>query len=193
MQNQVIKNKSFFAFGKVLSFALIVGLLFSAKPASSESEIDKGITQFYNNWIDVQRSTIPDVKAWADEHLTTESEIVFKVVAQMPALLDHKFHKTLKIDARKAEKHLVQWLNIHKHSTLDMNIIESIKEDDVYKNKVSYSAQGVTVLPNGKHKTIRLKTNLDVTCDDILDERKLSIIKSTCELNASSVPLRSLK
>lgn len=191
MQGQDIKHRYHRLISKFLCL-LSCAIVCTATPSRAD-DIDTDITSFYQNWLTAQKSNIPAVKDWADTHLNADSEITVKVVAKIPSLIDHEFRKTLKIDARKAEKHLVQWLNIHKHNVLDVEIIESVKKDDIYKTKVSYKAHGVTVLPAGKHKTVRLKTDLDVICNDTLTEPPINVIKSKCVLNASSVPLRSLK
>lgn len=151
------------------------------------------IEAFYKDWSQAQRSTIKDLKLWLDDHLDEHSHMEVKVIAEIPALLDYKFHKTLKIDQKQAEKHLVQWLNIHKHNQFEFDILESKTDETSYLNKVAYTAQGVTVLPHGRHKTIRMKTSLNVLCNDQLNKDDLKLIHSNCMLNATSVPLRSIK
>jgi hypothetical protein len=89
---------------------------------------------------------------------------------------------------------LIQWLNIHKHSALTHEIKHVKRHDNSIEAEIHYSANGVTVLPNGRHKTIRLKTKMDIVCIDKLTKQPpMNVMSSNCALMASSAPLRGLK
>ncbi len=198
MQGQAIKNlhtthavkRAFFC--ALISIAV---LIFNAAPLHAmDDDTAAQIDAFYAEWVAVQQSNIPALKQWVDTHLDKNSEISVEITAKVPALIDYKFHKTLEINAEKVEDHLIQWLNIHKHSVLTHDIKHIEQRDDTVETEVHYSANGVTVLPNGRHQTIRLKTELEIVCLDILTKQPpINVMKSNCALMATSIPLRALK
>ncbi len=176
-----------------VAFAIMFSFV-SAANSAADDETAATIDAFYAKWIDVQQSNIPTLKKWLSAHLDKNSEITFEVTAKAPALLDYKFHKTLKADAQKAEEHLIQWLNIHKNSALSYDVKQIKENDETLETEVHYIAHGVTVLPNGRHKTVRLKTDIEIVCLDTLSKPPhINVMRADCALMATSAPLRSLK
>jgi hypothetical protein len=176
-----------------------------ARPIPRPVIIDPRVEKFYADWVTVQQSNIADIQRWTALHLDQHSALTIKIIAKLPALLDYEFRKTLNINTKQAEQHLIQWLNIHKHSQISTDIIDVTIEDAseatvgddsnlrIAAVNVEYTAQGVSVLPNGKYKTMRLKTELTMSCQDRIALPELRIITSDCLLQASSRPLRSIK
>ncbi len=216
MQRQVFKHmpvrqmcKPFFLWLAVLIVAWPLSNNVQAAsqtlPIARPERIDPRIKQFYADWVSVQQSNIPALQNWAAQHLNEQSALSIKVTAQIPALLDYDFRKTLHINAQQTEQHLIQWLNIHKHSQISADIISAAIDNaeeasldgapspEIAAVNVKYSAQGVTVLPNGKYKTMRLKTVLTMTCLDRIELQALTILTSDCALQTSSIPLRAIK
>ncbi|MCS5597484.1 MAG: hypothetical protein NZ828_09530 [Alphaproteobacteria bacterium] len=196
MQGQDIKHATSYNLGQkslwtiLLSLCLLFSTVSYANVPHPIKRPNVPLQNFYDEWVNTQRGTIPDLKQWADTYFDARSKIRFDITAKIPALLDYDFHKTIKVDAKDAEKHLIQWLNIHKHSALDYKIITAQSDENGTVSEVQYTAHGVTVLPQGRHKTIRMKTDLDITCHDTLTPPPIKIISSNCEMRAESIPLK---
>jgi hypothetical protein len=218
MQRQALKHLSVRQMRKPLIWLAVLIFVWPVHSAHAAGEaftalrpiprpviIDPQIKKFYADWVTVQQSNIADVQRWTALHLDEHSALTVKIIAKLPALLDYDFRKTLNINAKQAEQHLIQWLNIHKHSQISAHIttatIQSEAQDpqddepnlEIAAVNVEYAAQGVSVLPNGKYKTMRLKTELTMSCQDRIALPELKIITSDCVLQASSRPLRSIK
>gem|GEM_PF-6903223 len=198
MQGQVIKIlHALNAVPHILLFGFTALCMTSHLPnarGATDAATTADLDTFYKQWIEVQQSNIPALKKWISVHLDKNSQFTFEVTAKAPALLDYKFHKTLKADTKKAEEHLIQWLNIHKNNTLSYDIKRIKENEDTLETEVHYIAHGVTVLPNGRHKTVRLKTDLEIVCLDTLTKPpNINVVNADCALMATSAPLRSLK
>ncbi len=190
IKGKMFSPKSLWLFLAILMLTSFVPAQGHANMPTPTKRPNIALKHFYDEWVLTQRGTIPQLKEWTDTYFNDDSKIRFDITAKIPALLDHEFHKTIKVDAKDAEKHLIQWLNVHKHNKLDYKIISTHSDADGIYSEVSYSASGVTVLPQGRHKTIRMGTDLDITCHDQLTPPPIKVIKSFCTMQAESVPLK---